>query len=134
MINPENYLNKIASVEVNAMPMPLQKGHEFLMKATANATDWNTYHNSTAIRKTIQLYFERLNEFIQENGKAEKKKLKKEAEQKQNREIMDEALRRQGLVDQNGSNFEKTIKTKKAKPQPEQPIWTERMPEELRFI
>ena len=69
MINPENYLSNIASVEINAMPMPLQKGHEFLMKATANATDWNTYHNSTAIRKTIQLYFERLNEFIQESGK-----------------------------------------------------------------
>lgn len=134
MINPENYLNKIASVEVNAMSMPLQKGHEFLMKATANATDWNTYHNSTAIRKTIQLYFERLNEFIHENGKAEKKKVKREAEQKQNREIMDEALRRQGLVDQNRSNVDKTVKTKKAKPQPEQPIWTERMPEELRFI
>lgn len=134
MINPENYLNKIASVEVNAMPMPLQKGHEFLMKATANATDWNTYHNSTAIRKTVQLYFERLNEFLHDNGKAEKKKLKKEAEQKQNREIMDEALRRQGLVDQNGSNVEKTVKTTKTKSQPEQPIWTERMPEELRFI
>src|SRR6476661_4445683 len=128
MINPENYLNKIDSIEVNAMPMPLQKGHEFLMKATANATDWNTYHNSTAIRKTIQLYFERLNEFIQENGKAEKKKLKKEAEQKQNREIMDEALRRQGLVDQNGSNVEKAVKTKKVKLGPEHPIWTERMP------
>ncbi len=64
MINPENYLSKIAAIDISSMPMPLQKGHEFLMKATSTATDWNTYNNSTAIRKTIQLYFERLAEFI----------------------------------------------------------------------
>lgn len=134
MINPENYLSKIQGVEIASMPMPLQKGHEFLMKATANGTDWNTYHNSTAIRKTIQLYFERLNEFLQENGKAEKKRRKKEAEQKQNQEIMQEAMRRQGLIDQEGAETDKQAKAKKTKPVPEQPFWVERMPEELRFI
>ncbi|HWJ25309.1 MAG TPA: hypothetical protein VNS32_02140, partial [Flavisolibacter sp.] len=66
MINPENYLNKIASIDISTMPMPLQKGHEFLMKATSNGTDWNTYNNSTAIRKTIGLYFERLAEHLKE--------------------------------------------------------------------
>lgn len=134
MINPENYLSKIQGVEISSMPMPLQKGYEFLMKATANATDWNTYHNSTAIRKTIQLYFERLNEFLQENGKAEKKRLKKEAEQKQNQEIIAEAMRRQGLVDEKVKQIEKSTSKRKVKPVSEQPIWVERMPEELRFI
>lgn len=131
MINPENYLSKIATVEINAMPMPLQKGHEFLMKATNGATDWNTYHNSTAIRKTIQLYFERLAEFLTANNKADRKQRKKGAEQKQNNEIMQDALRKQGLIDENGN---KIVKTKKQKAEAEQPLWVERMPEELRFI
>lgn len=131
MINPENYLSKIQSVEISSMPMPLQKGHEFLMKATANATDWNTYHNSTAIRKTIQLYFDRLSEFLTANNKADRKQRRKDAEQKQNREIMQDAMRRQGLIDEKGS---KVSKPTKVKPQQEQPIWVERMPEELRFI
>ncbi|GAA4727399.1 hypothetical protein [Flavisolibacter ginsenosidimutans] len=134
MINPENYLNKIATVDIKAMPMPLQKGHEFLMKATSDAVDWNTYHNSTAIRKTVQLYFERLAEFLQENSKAEKKQRKKEAERKQNQEIMQEAMRKQGLIDEQGAKVDKPIKGKTKKPIPEQPLWVERMPEELRFI
>jgi len=131
MIDPENYLSKLKSVEISDMPMPLQKGHEFLMKATANATDWNTYHNSTAIRKTIQLYFDRLSEFLSANNKADRKQGTKDAEQKQNRAIMQDAMRRQGLIDEKGN---KVSKPTKVKPQQEQPIWVERMPEELRFI
>lgn len=134
MINPENYLSKIQSVDLTAMPMPLQKGHEFLMKATANATDWNTYHNSTAIRKTIQLYFERLAEFIATDKKLDKANKVKAAKQQTDKEIMQEAMRRQGLIDQEGNIVERPVKTKKVKPQPEPPLWVERMPEELRFI
>jgi hypothetical protein len=134
MINPENYLSKIKDVAIPAMPMPLQKGHEFLMKATANATDWQTYHNSTAIRKTIQLYFERLAEFLQANSKADSKRRRKEAEQKQGQEIMQEAMRKQGLIDDKGAKIDRSAKKRKEKPQPEQPMWVERMPEELRLI
>ncbi|RYY00996.1 MAG: hypothetical protein EOO53_20235 [Gammaproteobacteria bacterium] len=112
MINPENYLSKIASVDIKAMPMPLQKGHEFLMKATSNATDWNTYHNSTPIRKTIQLYFERLAEFLaahKPNGKTSKAK-----------------------AEPNQTAKAKPVKA--PKPSVELPMMVERMPEELRFI
>jgi hypothetical protein len=113
MIDPENYLSKIQSVEISAMPMPLQKGHEFLMKATANATDWNTYHNSTAIRKTVQLYFERLSEFLAASNKADQKRPKQQVEH---------------------NNVEKPSRKQKQKAVVEQTIWVERMPEELRFI
>jgi hypothetical protein len=78
MINPGNYLSKIATIDINSMPMPLQKGHEFIMKATSNGTDWNAYNNSTAIRKTIQLYFERLAEFLATSSKTGKAKHSKE--------------------------------------------------------
>lgn len=115
MINPENYLSKIAAIDINTMPMPLQKGHEFLMKATSNGIDWNTYNNSTAIRKTIQLYFERLSEHLTELNKSNKVKMK---------EV-------------------KNLQPQKAKTSPKPKstgtdipnvIMVERMPEELRFI
>jgi hypothetical protein len=134
MINPENYLSKIKEVDINSLPMPLQKGHEFLMKATSNATDWNTYHNSTAIRKTIQLYFERLSEFISTGNKADRKKHNKQKEQQTNDEIMKEAMRRQGLIDDKGRKIEQGSGKKKEKKETFEPVFVERMPEELRFI
>lgn len=134
MINPENYLSKIQSIDIAAMPMPLQKGHEFLMKATASATDWNTYHNSTAIRKTIQLYFERLGEFIEANSKAECKGRNAQREREKNKEIMQEAMRRQGLTDEKGKSTSKAKKAAKPTAEAQGPLWVERMPEELRFI
>ncbi len=134
MINLENYLSKIASLDLKSMPMPLQKGHEFLMKATSDASDWNTYHNSTAIRKTIQLYFERLAEFLQANGKAEHKRRKKEAALKADHEVMQEAMRKQGLIDNDGRPVKRVKDAKKAEDHLDQTLWVERMPEELRFI
>jgi len=115
MINSENYLSKIAAIDIKSMPMPLQKGHEFLMKATANATDWNTYHTSTAIRKTIQLYFERLTDHLTEISKQ--------------------------IITKKESNS--TISPVRSKQHKKQKIATaqipnvvmvERMPEEIRFI
>lgn len=134
MINPENYLSKIGSVQINSMPMPLQKGHEFLMKATADGTDWNTYHNSTAIRKTIQLYFERLADFIATDKKLDRANKIKANKKQSDKEIMQEAMHRQGLIDDNGKPIKKASqKPKKEKPK-DQIIWVEKMPEELRFI
>jgi hypothetical protein len=117
MINPENYLSKIAAIDISSIPMPLQKGHEFLMKATSNGTDWNTYHNSIAIRKTIQLYFERLAEFITTSAKTGKTKQPKE-DKTETTSVSPKQERRQ------------------KKPKAELPniIMVERMPEELRFI
>lgn len=123
MINPENYLSKIATVELTTLPMPLQKGHEFLMKATANATDWNTYHNSTAIRKTIQLYFERLQEYLDARGIARKSSPEKVVGRKSKNTASPDAPTKP-----------KKPTTKPERPQADQPIWVERMPEELRFI
>lgn len=115
MINPENYLNKIASIDINNMPMPLQKGHEFLMKATSNGVDWNTYNNSTAIRKTIQLYFERLSEHLTEMSKSSKVKTK-EVKNPQPQKV-----RTTTKPKSNGADIPNVI-------------MVERMPEELRFI
>lgn len=129
MIDPENYLSKIATVELTTLPMPLQKGHEFLMKATADATDWNTYHNSTPIRKTIQLYFERLKEYFDAN--AGKQTAKKRAGSKSNSAAPSDAA---NTRQPSNSKATKPKESKTERPQTDQPIWVERMPEELRFI
>lgn len=115
MINPENYLNTIASIDISAMPMPLQKGHEFLMKATSNGVDWNTYNNSTAIRKTIQLYFERLSEHLTDLSKSNKVKTKDAKNPQQQKS-------------------KTTTKHKSNAADIPNVIMVERMPEELRFI
>ncbi len=134
MINPENYLSKIAAIDISSMPMPLQKGHEFLMKATSNATDWNTYNNSTAIRKTIQLYFERLAEFITTDKKLDRAKKVDEKRRQTDKEIMQEAMRKQGLIDKNGNKINSSAQKNKVAKDVFQPTMVERMPEELRFI
>lgn len=121
MINPENYLSKIKDVDIATMPMPLQKGHEFLMKATSNATDWNTYHNSTAIRKTIQLYFERLNDFLPKTTKTINSKASNTTKQ-------NEATSKQSI--QSGKRGKQKTTTSLAP----DVIMVERMPEEIRFI
>lgn len=118
MINPENYLSQITALDLSVLPMPLQKGHDFLMKATANATDWNTYHNSTAIRKTIQLYFERLGEYIATANKVPARKPAKEKHESVT----------------NHSATPKPSKRKVKVQEQEAVQWVERMPEELRFI
>lgn len=134
MFNPENYLSKISSIDIKAMPMPLQKGHDFLMKATADATDWNTYHSSTAIRKTIQLYFERLDEYVATEKKLDRANNAKTARKQTDKEIMQEAMRKQGLIDDNGKPIKKRSEKPKKEKVPDQTFWVERMPEELRFI
>ena len=117
MINPENYLSQIATIDINTMPLPLQKGHEFLMKATSNGTDWNTYNNSPAIKKTIQLYWERLDEIIRTSGKTVKREQSKEEK-----------------TNTTTTSPKPGRKAKKLKADLPNVTMVERMPEELRFI
>lgn len=121
MINPENYLSKIKEVSITSLPMPLQKGHEFLIKATGNGTDWNSYHNSTAIRKTIQLYFDRLNDFLEKPAKANSKPVKE-------KRPLPHADTPPSITSP------KPAKRKETMQEENEIRMVERMPEELRFI
>jgi len=117
MINPQNYTTQITATDITKLPAPLQKGHEFLMKATTSGSDWTTYQASDAIKKTVDLYFIKLQEYLESNGKRDKKKQTTETGAKS-----------------------QTTKPKKLKKIPAPPIdvpsvmMVERMPEELRFI
>jgi hypothetical protein len=63
MITPNNYFEEIERIGVNNLPETLKKGHELVVKSTANGTSWTTYQGSNSIQKVIDLYFQKLSEF-----------------------------------------------------------------------
>lgn len=64
MINKGNYFSTIESIGVNTLPPTLMKSHEFVLKATRNGESWTSYSTSEAIKNVIDLYFQKLHEFI----------------------------------------------------------------------
>ncbi len=129
MITIDNYFNKTGSFDLKSLPEALKKGHEFVLKATNNGASWVSYHSSEPIKKTVDMYLTKLNEFTSSTTKAEKKQTRKDTERKQHDEIIKEAMKRQGIT--------KPAKHKKSTEEdlPEDgPQLVERIPEELRFI
>ena len=64
MITTHNYFQKVADIKFSSLPVPLQKGNEFVEKATRVGNDWSTYETSETVKKTIDIYLDKLNEFI----------------------------------------------------------------------
>lgn len=129
MITIDNYFNKVNSFDLKSLPEALKKGHEFVLKATSNGSNWVSYHSSEPIKKTVDMYLSKLNEFVGSNNKADRKQTKKDGERKQHDEIIKETMRRQGIT--------KSAKSKKNDvdiPAEDGPQLVERIPEELRFI
>jgi hypothetical protein len=113
MITTNNYFEKTNSIDFTTLPEALQKGNEFVMKATNIGTDWNAYQNSDTIKKTIDLFIVKLNETIASPNKATKQTATKKVTVKQ--------------------TSTKVVKTSVA-PSKTEPAFVERIPEELKFI
>lgn len=129
MITIDNYFNKVNTLDFSSFPDALKKGHEFVSKATGNGSSWVSYHSSEAIKKTIDIYLSKLNEFVNSTSKAEKKTAKKETERKEHDKIIEETKRRQGIT--------RTVKPDKVTVPVQQDgevQLVERIPEELRFM
>jgi hypothetical protein len=121
MITTDNYFDQVGKVNFSTLPEALQKGHEFVLKATSNGTSWQAYNSSDAIRKTIDLYLVKLNEQVGKHDTAGRAALFIQKEKK------------------NGK--EPKVKAPKAPKPPaapklpaDGPMLVERMPEEIRFI
>ena len=71
MINHNNYYDKIKNIDFYNLPDALMKGHEYVNKATNNGASWEAYHGSDAIKKVVDMYFSKLNEYSANNYKAE---------------------------------------------------------------
>ncbi len=121
MISTQHYFTQISNIDFASLPEALRKGHEFLVKATDNGNSWTSYESSDAIKKTIDIYIGKLNEFVSkdnEKGKPiNKKKNDVKTESKKHRKTKPDnseiATVRRGMAPA---------------------IMVERIPEELRFI
>lgn len=65
-ITEQNYFEAIESVGLKNLPPVLQKGHDLLVKATKNGSDWETFKKNATIKKNLQDYMDELGEFISE--------------------------------------------------------------------
>jgi archaellum biogenesis ATPase FlaH len=64
MITANNYFNEVERIGVETLPETLKKGHDLVVKSTNNGTSWSNYQSSESIRKVIDLYFQKLNDFV----------------------------------------------------------------------
>jgi PAB1-binding protein PBP1 len=63
MITASNYFIEVERIGVNTLPETLQKGHDLVVKSTSNGANWANYQSSEGIKKVIDLYFQKLNDF-----------------------------------------------------------------------
>ena len=131
MIATNNYFKKVDEIDFSSLPDAFKKGHEFLAKATNNGASWTSYQSSDTVKKTIDIYLAKLNEFVNNGKQAEKKQKQKEKLRLTNKEIMQEAMMKQGLINPDNSPIKK--KSKRSGDE-FNPTMVERIPEELRFI
>jgi len=125
MINTSNYFNQASAIDLTSFPEALKKGHEFVIKATQNGDNWNSYSSSEPIKKMVDTYLSKLNEYVNASSKAERKQIKEGARQQEHKEIIKEAMRRQGITKQTKASLKK---------EQSQASLVERIPDEIRFI
>jgi archaellum biogenesis ATPase FlaH len=68
MITANNYFNEVERIGVDTLPETLKKGHDLVVKSTNNGTSWSNYQSSESIRKVIDLYFKKLNDYVSSIG------------------------------------------------------------------
>lgn len=117
MITIDNYFNKTPELNFSQLPEALRKGHEFILKGSKNGASWTFYSSSPTIKKTVDIYLERLNEFVSKSSKPDK--IQKPVQHQKEK-----------------SEESKEGKPKKSKAPKDvfQPMMVEKMPEEIRFI
>lgn len=64
MITANNYFEEVERIGTSSLPETLKKGHDLVVRSTSNGTNWGNYHNSEGIKKVVDLYFQKLNEFV----------------------------------------------------------------------
>ena len=65
MISIANYTTSIKSVDVKSLPQTLKEGHQFFIEAGS------LYDQDEIIKETIDIYIQKLNEYLARNGNPE---------------------------------------------------------------
>lgn len=69
MINTKNYFTEINHIGVDNLPPAFLKSHELVSKVTQSGASWETYNSSEPIKRMIDLYIAKLNEFAAKQPK-----------------------------------------------------------------
>lgn len=64
MITVSNYFNEVDRIGISTLPETLRKSHDFVIKSTNNGSNWDVYNSNATIKKVVDLYLVKLNEFI----------------------------------------------------------------------
>jgi hypothetical protein len=64
MITANNYYSQIKSIGANDLPPTLLKSHELVNKVTQEGASWETYKGNATIKRMIDLYLNKLNEYV----------------------------------------------------------------------
>lgn len=119
MITANNYYNKINSIGANQLPPTLLKSHELVNKVTQEGASWETYNGNSTIKRMIDLYFTKLNEYAEQH--------------KPKHTVKKEAPKRELKTTKEKSNIVPQAKTVKAK-KIDTAIQVEHIEDELKFI
>jgi hypothetical protein len=130
MITIDNYSAKAKNIDFSKLPDVLQKGHDFVKRVTLTFTSKTAYNTSPTIKKAIDGYFSKLDEFLSTSKKGAIVPARKEQPKKESRPIVKQE-----------KEAHKIVKNKKAaRHEPKKAAiredveWVERIPEELRFM
>ncbi|MFY9308106.1 MAG: hypothetical protein WAQ28_03545 [Bacteroidia bacterium] len=74
MITTKNYFKEVERIGVKDLPETLRKSHELVEKVTQNGTTWNTYNSNDTIKRMVDLYITKLNEYASKQKPSEKVK------------------------------------------------------------
>jgi deoxyadenosine/deoxycytidine kinase len=68
MLNTNNYFSKAASINWDNLPEALSKGHKLVEGASQN--NWAAYNSNENIKRVVDAFFQKLNEYLDKNPSA----------------------------------------------------------------
>lgn len=71
MITKENYFDFSSKLDFDALPEALRNGHKLTQGAAKN--DWSAFNTNENIRRVVNAYFEKLNQWVNKNPQQESK-------------------------------------------------------------
>lgn len=130
-ISSKNYYATIERIDRSKFPPDLKLASDFLDEVTSNGTNWGYYQQDPDIKKTIDLFFEKLEEYLAENPE------KPQSREKVNRIVKSEQNRVERSEKTSATSRKKLTKERtkaslKIVSRSGEPV--ERISEELKFI
>jgi hypothetical protein len=89
MLTATNYTEQVLLIDYISLPENIQKGYDFVKKATSNYSNWDVYYKSDSIKKVMDLYFSKVEIYVpklsppQSKSTNQKKETKPKAERKE---------------------------------------------------